>query len=69
MPLQLIKDVTGVDEFFPANINTLTTTYPVHTAKDKETKTKNQDYIYATVLFQLVTDITLMPVCPENNIA
>lgn len=69
MPLQLIKNVTDVNKFFPADVNTLTTRYSVHTAEDKETKTKNQDYIYATILFQLAADITLMSVCLANNIA
>lgn len=66
--LQLIKDITDVNEFFPADVNSLTTKYPVYTAKDKETKTKNQDYIYAIVLFWLAIDITLMSVCLANNI-
>lgn len=67
VPLQLIKDVTDVDEFFPANIDTLTTQFPVHAAKDKEIKTNHQDYIYATVLFQLSAGISSMSVCPEYN--
>lgn len=58
-----------MDKFFSANVNTLTTKYPVQAAEDKETMIKNQDYIYATVLFRLATDITLMFVRPANNIA
>lgn len=58
-----------MNEFFSVNINILTTKYPIHAAKNKEIMTKNLNYIYATVLFWLITDITLMSVCPANNIA
>ena len=55
VPLQLIKNVINVNEFFPKDTDALTTKYPV----EKRYKT-NLDYIYATVIFRLYAAIVPM---------
>lgn len=66
-PLRLIRDINDVDQFFPADIDQLTEKHLINATQDNETRSNNQDHIYATVLFRLSEDIAAMSVSPRTN--